>query len=98
MVASRKYILDVLSRDLREGQACPPERNRAMDRRTHELLAKCTQEARVVHGEKSTGGRLLDGFLERGDHRGTPPPRSLETLPLGRPTPVDRDRLSYTRT
>jgi hypothetical protein len=59
-----------------------------MDRRTHELLAKCPQEALVVHGETSMGGRLLDGFLERGDHRGTPRPRSLEALSMGRPTPT----------
>ena len=59
-----------------------------MDRRTHELLAKRPQEAGVVHGETGTGGRLLDGFLECGDHRGTPRPRSLEALSLGRPTPT----------
>jgi hypothetical protein len=57
-----------------------------MDRRTHELLAQRPQKARVVPGTTSMGGRLLDGFLERGYHRGTARPRSLDPLPLGWPT------------
>src|SRR5829696_8995047 len=77
------------SGDLREGQAsCPPERNRTMDRRTHELLAKRPQEACVVHGTTSASGRLLDGLLEGGDHSRTPRPRGLQALSLGRPTPT----------
>jgi hypothetical protein len=57
-----------------------------MDRRTDERLAKRPQEAGVVYGETGTDHRLLDGFLERGDHRWTPRPGSLEALSLGRPT------------
>jgi transposase len=84
----RLRVRDLLAEISVKGKPAPPERNRTMDRRTHELLAKRPQEARVVHGTTSASGRLLDGFLERGDHRRTPRPRGLEALSLGRPTPT----------
>jgi hypothetical protein len=71
--------------DFRERPTRPGGRHRTMDRRAHQLVAKRPQEAGVVYGTTSTGGRFLGGLLERGPHRWEAHPGSLETLPLGGP-------------
>ena len=66
-----------------EGQAGAVLGHESVGGREDEFVAQRPQEACVVHGTRSTGGRLLGGVLGGGHHREETDPGSVEPLPLG---------------